>query len=166
MAYLAVRISVQKPSGKIGGSDTREALGIVMDQVKILLDNLQMVDASVIFLPYKAKYRAGENSDMIVLEENVQDNYDFMRKYFPRWYVHRYHTYMYSNVLMAFNMTMEDLLRENSNILYKEHQAMYPRELQVEECIIVGSFLYSHRDMQGRRLMDFLSIICGYHITA
>jgi hypothetical protein len=116
MAYVAVRSSVQKPSGKSGVSNTREELGMVMDQVKILLDNLQMVDASFIFLPCKAKDRAGENSEMIVLEEHVQNNYDFMRKYFPQLYVHGYDTYMYSNVMMDFNTPLEDLLHENSNI--------------------------------------------------
>jgi hypothetical protein len=39
---------------------------------------------------------------------------------------------------------------------------MYPREQQDEKCVIVGSFLYSHRDMQGKRLMEFLS---GYNMT-
>jgi hypothetical protein len=42
---------------------------------------------------------------------------------------------------------------------------MYPRELQAENCVIVGSFLYSRRDMQGKRLMEFLSHLRGYHIT-
>jgi hypothetical protein len=55
---------------------------------------------------------------MIVLEEHVQENYDFMSKYFPQFYVHRYDTYTYSNLLMAFNIPMEDLIRESSNILY------------------------------------------------
>jgi hypothetical protein len=50
--------------------------------------------------------------------------------------------------------------------LYGEHQAVYPRELQAENCIIVGSFLYSHRDMQGKRLMEFLSHLSDYHMTA
>jgi hypothetical protein len=39
---------------------------------------------------------------------------------------------MYSNVRMAFNIPQEELLREISNILYGEHQAVYPRELQGE----------------------------------
>jgi hypothetical protein len=55
MAYLAVQISVNNPSGNKGTSNVREALSSVMEQVKILLENLQMVDLSVIFLPYKAK---------------------------------------------------------------------------------------------------------------
>jgi hypothetical protein len=71
---------------------------------------------------------------------------------------------MYSNVIMAFNTPHEDLLRETSNILYGEHYAMYPRELQGGNCFIVGSFLYSHRDMQGKRLMEFLSHLRGYHM--
>jgi hypothetical protein len=37
MAYLAVRISVNNPSGKKGIPNVREALSLVMDQVKILL---------------------------------------------------------------------------------------------------------------------------------
>jgi hypothetical protein len=53
MAYLAVRISVNNPSGNKGIPNVREALSFVMDQVKILLDNLQMVDPSVIFLPHQ-----------------------------------------------------------------------------------------------------------------
>jgi hypothetical protein len=73
---------------------------------------------------------------------------------------------MYSNVFMAFNTPQEELLRESSNILYGEHQAMYPRELQAENCVIVGSFIYSHRDMQVKMLMEFLSHLSGYHITA
>jgi hypothetical protein len=40
MAYLEVRISVNKPSGKKIISNTREALMLVMDQEKILLENL------------------------------------------------------------------------------------------------------------------------------
>jgi hypothetical protein len=43
---------------------------------------------------------------------------------------------------------------------------MYPRELQAENWVIVGSFLYSHRDMQGKTLMEFLSHLIGYHMTA
>jgi hypothetical protein len=43
---------------------------------------------------------------------------------------------------------------------------MYPRELQAEKCVIVGSFLYSHRDMQGKRLMEFLYHLIGYHMTS
>jgi hypothetical protein len=43
---------------------------------------------------------------------------------------------------------------------------MYPIELQAENCVIVGSFLYSHRDMQGKRLMELLSHLSGYHMTA
>jgi hypothetical protein len=69
-----------------------------MDQVKILLDNLQMVDPSVIFLPHKAKDRVGVESDLIATAEHVHDNYD-------------HDTYMYSNVLMAFNTPQEELLR-------------------------------------------------------
>jgi hypothetical protein len=65
MAYLAVQISVNKPSGKKGISNVREALSLVMEQVKILLDNLQMVDPSVIFLPHKAKDRVGVELDLI-----------------------------------------------------------------------------------------------------
>jgi hypothetical protein len=65
-----------------------------MDQVKILLENLQMVDLSVIFLPHKVKYRVGVESDLIATAEHVHDNYDFMRKYFPQLYVHKHDTYM------------------------------------------------------------------------
>jgi hypothetical protein len=43
---------------------------------------------------------------------------------------------------------------------------MYPRQLQAENCVIAGSFLYSHRDMQGKRLMELLSHLSGYHTTA
>jgi hypothetical protein len=42
---------------------------------------------------------------------------------------------------------------------------MYPRELQGEICVIVGSFLYSHRDIQGKRLMEILSHLSGYNMT-
>jgi hypothetical protein len=130
MAYLAVRIGVNNPSGKKGIPNVREALSLVMEQVKILLENLQMVDPSVIFLPHKAKYRVGVELDLIATAEHVHENYDFMRKYFPQFYVHKHDIYMYSNVLMAFNTPQEELLRERSNILYGEHQTMYPRELQ------------------------------------
>jgi hypothetical protein len=50
--------------------------------------------------------------------------------------------------------------------LYEKHQAVYPRKLQAENCVIVGSFLYSHRDMQGKRLMEFMYHLSGYQITA
>jgi hypothetical protein len=103
MTYLAVQISVNKPLGKKGTPNVREALHLVMDQVKILLENLQMVDSSVIFLPHKATDRVGVESDLIAIAEHVHDNYDFMRKYFPQLYIHKHDTYMYSNVLMAFN---------------------------------------------------------------
>jgi hypothetical protein len=167
MAYLAFRTSVNKPSGKKGTSNVREALSLVMDQVKILLENLQMVDPSVIFLPHKAKDRVGVESDLISTAEHVHDNYDFMCKYFPQFYVHKHDTYiMYSNVIMAFNTRQEGLFRESSNILYGEHHAIYPRELQAENCVILGSFLYSHRDMQGKRLMELLSHLIGNHMTA
>jgi hypothetical protein len=153
MAYLAVWISVNKPSGKKGIPNVIEALSLVMDQVKILLENMQMVDPSVIFLPHKAKDRVGVESDLIATVKHVHDNYDFMRKYFPQFYVHKHDTYMYFNVIMALNTPQEELFRESSSILYGEHQAMYPRELQAENCVIVGSFLYTPRDMQGKRLM-------------
>jgi hypothetical protein len=48
---------------------------------------------------------------------------------------------------------------------YGEHQAMYPRELQAEHCVIVGSIL-THRDIQGKSIMVFLSHLSGYHMTA
>jgi hypothetical protein len=166
MAYLAVRISVNKPSGKKGIPNVREVLSLIMDQVKILLENMQMVDASVIFLPHKAKDRVGVESDLIATAEHVHDNYDFMRRYFPQFYVRKHDTYMYSNAIMAFNTPHEDLIRERINILYGEHQAMYPRDLQAENCVIVGCFLYSHRDMQGKRLMEFMYHLSGHHITA
>jgi hypothetical protein len=76
MAYLEVRISVNKPSGKKGILNVREALSLVMDQVKILLENLQMVDPSVIFLPHKAKDRVGVESDLIATAEHAHANYD------------------------------------------------------------------------------------------
>jgi hypothetical protein len=126
-AYVAVRTSVNNPSGKKGTPNAREALTLVMDQVKILLQNLQMVDPSFIFLPRKAKDRVGVESDLIATSEHVHDNYDFMRKYFPQFYVHKHNTYMYSNMIMDFNTPKEELLGEVSNILYGEHQAMYPR---------------------------------------
>jgi hypothetical protein len=96
----------------------------------------------------------------------VHDNYDFMCKYFPQLYVHIYDTYMYYNVFMAFDTQQEDLLWESSNIVYGGHHAMYPRDLQVEKCVIVGSFLYSNREMQGKRLMELLSHSSGYQMTA
>jgi hypothetical protein len=43
---------------------------------------------------------------------------------------------------------------------------VYPRELQGGDCIIVGSFLYSHRDVQGKFLMEFVSHLSGYHMTS
>jgi hypothetical protein len=89
-----------------------------------------------------------------------------MRKYFPQFYVHRYDTYMYYNVILAFNIPQDDFLQESRNILYGEHQAMYPRDLQVEFYVIVGSFLYSHREMQGKRLMELLYHLSGYQMTA
>jgi hypothetical protein len=98
------------------------------------------VDPSIIFLPPKAKDRVGVESDLIATAEHVHDNYYFMRKYFPQLYVHKHGTYMYSNVIVAFNTPQEELLRESSNIFYGEHQAMYPRELQAENCVLVGSF--------------------------
>jgi hypothetical protein len=52
------------------------------------------------------------------------------------------------------------------NILYGEHQAMHPHDLQVEDCVIVGSLLYSQKYMQGKRLMEFLAQLSGYHMTA
>jgi hypothetical protein len=84
----------------------------------------------------------------------------------PQFYVHRYDTYMYSNVLMAFNTPLEVFFRESSNILYGEHHAMYPRYLHVEDCEIVGSLLYSHNDMQLKWCMDFLSQLSRYHMKA
>jgi hypothetical protein len=107
MAYLVVHISVNKPSGKKGTSNVRESLSLVMDQVKILLQNLQMVYPSVIFIPHKAKDRVGMESDLIAMAEHVHDKYDFMRKYFPQFYVHKHDTYIYSNVYMAFNTPHE-----------------------------------------------------------
>jgi hypothetical protein len=94
MAYFAVRISVNKPSGKKGIPNVREALSLVMDQVKILLENLQMVDPSVIFLPHKAKDRVGVELDLIATAEHVHEKYDFMRKYLHQFYVHKHETYM------------------------------------------------------------------------
>jgi hypothetical protein len=123
---------------------------LVMDQVKILLENLQMVDTSVIFLPREAKDRVGVESDLIATTEHVHKNYDFMRKYLPQLYAHKHDAYMCSNVLIAYNTPQEESLRESSNILIGEHQALYPRELQAENCVIVGSFLYSHRDIKGK----------------
>jgi hypothetical protein len=70
---------------------------------------------------------------------------------------------MYSNVLMAFNNPLEDIFRESGNILYGKHQAMYPRDLQVDDCVIVGSLLDSHKDIQCKRLMEFLSQLSGNH---
>jgi hypothetical protein len=90
MAYVAVRISVNKPSGKKGTSTVREALRLVMDQVKILLENLQMLYPSVIFLPHKAKYRVRVESDLIATAEHIHDNYDLFHKYFPQLYVHKH----------------------------------------------------------------------------
>jgi hypothetical protein len=125
-----------------------------------------MVDPSIIFIPHKAIDRVGVELDLIATSEHVHDSYDFMRKYFPQFYVHKHDTYMYSNVIMAFSTPQEELLRESSKILYGEHHVTYPRELQAENCVIVGSFLYSHRYMQGKRLMEFLSHLSGYHMTA
>jgi hypothetical protein len=79
-----------------------------MDQMKIILDNLQMVDPSVIFLPHKAKDIVGVESDLIATAEHAHGIYDFMRKYFPQFYVHKHDTYMYSNVCMAFNTPQEE----------------------------------------------------------
>jgi hypothetical protein len=166
MEYLAVLSSVNKPTGNKGTSNVREALSLAMDQVKILLDNMQMVDPSVIFLPHKAKDRVGVEPDLIETAEHVHANYDFMCKYFPQFYVHKHDTNMYSNVSMTFNTPDEELLLESSNLLYGEHHTMYPRELQAENCVILGSFLYSHIDMQGKRLVEFLSQLSGYHMTA
>jgi hypothetical protein len=157
---------VDKPSGNKVVSNTREALMVAMDQVKILLENLHMMDPSVIFLPYKAKYRGGVELDMISTEEHVHDNCDFMRKYLPQFYVHRYDTYMYSHVIMAFNTPQEDFLRESSNILYGDHQAMHPRDLEVKNCVIMGFFLYSHIDVKGKRFMKLVSHLSGYQMTA
>jgi hypothetical protein len=42
---------------------------------------------------------------------------------------------------------------------------MYPIEVQGGNCVIVGNFLYSHRDMHGKRLMELLSHLSGYHMT-
>jgi hypothetical protein len=77
---------VNKPSGKKGIPNVREALSLVVDQMKILLENLQMVDPSVVFLPHKAKDRVGVESDFIATEEHVHDNYDFMSKYLPQFF--------------------------------------------------------------------------------
>jgi hypothetical protein len=134
MAYMTVRISVKKPSGKKGIPSVRMALNLVMDQVKILLENIKMV-------PHKAKNRVGVESDLIATSEHILDNFDFIHKYFPQLYVHKHDTYMYSNVIIAFKTPHKELLRESSNILYGEHHAMYPKELQAEKCVIVGSFL-------------------------
>jgi hypothetical protein len=82
-----------------------------MDQMKSLLENMKMVDPSIIVLPHKAKDRVGDESDLIATAEHVDDSYDFMRKYFPQFYVHKHDTYMYSNVIMAFNTPHEELLR-------------------------------------------------------
>jgi hypothetical protein len=92
MAYFSVRISVNKPSGKKGIPNVREALSLVMDKVKILLENMQMVDPIVIFLSHKAKDRVGVESDLIATAEHVHGNYDFMRKYLPQFYVHNHDT--------------------------------------------------------------------------
>jgi hypothetical protein len=119
---------------------------LVMNQVKILLENMQMVNPSVIFLPHKAKDRVGVESDLIATAEHVHDNYDFMRKYFPQLYVHKHDTYMYSNVHMAFNTPPEELLWESSNILYGEHQAVYPRELQPETVSLWDPF-FTHTEI-------------------
>jgi hypothetical protein len=40
MAYFSVHISVNKPSGKKGIPNVREALSLVVYQVKILLENI------------------------------------------------------------------------------------------------------------------------------
>jgi hypothetical protein len=119
---------------------------LVIDQVKILLQNLQMVYPSVIFLPHTAKDRVGVESDLIATTKHVYDNYDFMRKYFPQFYVHKHDTYMYSNLRIGFNIPQEELLRESSNILDGEHQAIYPRELQGEIVSLWDPF-YTHTEI-------------------
>jgi hypothetical protein len=63
----------------------------------------------------------GGSFDLISTAEHVHDNYGFMRKYFPQFYVHKHDTYMYSNVCMAFNTPQEESLRESSNILHGGH---------------------------------------------
>jgi hypothetical protein len=83
MAYVAVRISVNKPSGKKGTPNVREALTLVMDQVKIILNNLQIVDPSFIFLPRKAKDRVGVELDLIATAEHIHDNYEIHAQVFP-----------------------------------------------------------------------------------
>jgi hypothetical protein len=102
-----------------------------MYQVKTLLDNLQMVDSSVIFIPYKAKDRAGVESDMIATEEHPHDNYDFMRKYFTQFYVNRFDMYMYINVSMAFKTHHKSIC--SGQVATFCIQVMYPRDLQVKK---------------------------------
>jgi hypothetical protein len=82
-----------------------------MDQGKILLENLQMVDPSVIFLPHKAKDKVVVESDLIATAEHFHENYDFMRKYFSKFYAYKHDTYMYSNMIKAYNTPHEELLR-------------------------------------------------------
>jgi hypothetical protein len=53
---------VNKPSAKKGIPIVIEALRLVMDQVKLLLDNMEVVDPNVIFLPHKANDRVGVES--------------------------------------------------------------------------------------------------------
>jgi hypothetical protein len=43
---------------------------------------------------------------------------------------------------------------------------MYTRELQSKKRVIVGSFLYSHIYIQGKMIMEFLSHLIRYHMTA
>jgi hypothetical protein len=39
-------------------------------------------------------------------------------------------------------------------------------DMGISTAVIVGSFLYSHRDMQGKMLMEYLSHLSGCHMTA
>jgi hypothetical protein len=109
----------------------------VTNQIKVSLENLQMIDKSALIITFQARYRIGADTELLDDPELVEADYDLIKVYFPEFYVHNRDTVMYLKVLMSFNEPFEDLLQKTSDTLLGDGQAMYKRSFQVEDSTIV-----------------------------
>jgi hypothetical protein len=80
--YVAIHIQVQAPKHS-GGSWVKVALEIVAKQIKLFLENLQMIDKSALLIPFHARDLIGVNMELLDDPDIVKADYDFIKLYFP-----------------------------------------------------------------------------------
>ena len=122
---------------------------IIQEVIKAFHENS---DESIQILPWKLEDQAV--NPILSKHEHVPKQLSSLRNYFPRLRISKKETIVYTNILLAHDNEVEDIMLDMSFWLEDEGIKLFRKTIQAEEVSVLGWFLYGIKEINTKTLAD------------